>query len=365
MTVAADGGRRLRVAMIAPPWFPVPPPAYGGIESVVALLSDALVGRGHRVDLFCAPGSTSRATVRPLLGPRPDCIERSLIEVDHVARALAAIDDAGRGDMPFDVVHDHGGYTALAMADRVATPIVHTVHGPFDDDARSFYAQHGRKGVVVCISRAQAIHAPAGARVAAVVPNPLDLAHWPVRDEPREHLLWIGRMHPVKGPHLAIRVARACGVPLVLAGPVQPGFREFFAREVEPHIDGAGVRFAGEVGVEAKQRLYAQARALLMPIRWPEPFGMVMIEALASGTPVLSFAAGAAPEIVAHGLTGFLVRDEHEMAAMVEPAGRLDRSRCRASVAARWTPDSVAAGYERVYRAALPRATRGVAGPAA
>jgi glycosyltransferase involved in cell wall biosynthesis len=365
MTGEAARGRRLRIAMIAPPWYPVPPPAYGGIESVVAVLSDALVARGHHVELFCARGSTSTATVRPLLRPRPDSIERALFEVDHVARAFAAIDVAARGDGRFDIVHDHCGFTTLAMADRLATPVVHTVHGPFDEDAKAFYARHGFKGAIVCLSRAQARQAPARMRIGAIVPNPINLAQWPRYDEVREHLLWIGRMNPVKGPHLAIRVARASGLPLVLAGPVQPGFEEFFAREVEPHVDGEQIRFVGEVGGEDKRRLYAQARALLMPIRWSEPFGMVMIEALASGTPVLAFPCGAAPEIVIHGETGFLVDDEAEMAEMIEPAAQLEAARCRASVAERWTPERVAAGYESVYRAALRPAPLRVVEPAA
>ena len=347
-------GRRLRIAMLAPPWIPIPPPAYGGIESVVALLTDALVTRGHQVELFCAPGSTSSAVVRPLLdGTYGDSIERAMFEADHVARAFAEIDAAAERGHPFDVVHDHCGYTPLAMADRLQTPTVHTVHGPFDDDAARFYAAHGEKATIVCLSEAQAREAPPGLPIAATVPNPIDLDAWPERDDEREYLLWIGRMNPVKGPHLAIRVARQIGQPLVLAGPVQPGFEDFFQTEVEPHVDGEQIRFIGEVGGEDKLRVFARARALLMPIRWSEPFGMVMVEALASGTPVLAFPSGAAPEIVAHGETGFLVEDEAEMAAHVEAAMRLDPARCRAAVADRWSSARVAAGYEDVYRSAM------------
>jgi glycosyltransferase involved in cell wall biosynthesis len=354
MTDVDRNGQRLRIAMLAPPWIPVPPPAYGGIEAVVALLCDALVARGHEVELFAAPGSTSSAAVRPLLDDtHPEGIERALYEADHVARAFGETDIAAHEGRPFDVVHDHCGFTTLAMADRLGTPIVHTVHGPFDDETANFYARHGAKGLIVCLSEAQARDAPPDLRVDAVVPNPIDLAAWPERDAERAHLLWIGRMNPVKGPQLAISVARASGMPLALAGPVQPGFEEFFAAEVEPHLDGEQIRYVGEVGGEDKQRLYAEAHALLMPIRWAEPFGMVMIEALASGTPVLAFPAGAAPELVAHGETGFLVDDEHEMAAMVPAALELDRARCRASVAERWAPDRVAEGYERVYQTAL------------
>jgi glycosyltransferase involved in cell wall biosynthesis len=354
MTEDVPRGRRLRIAMLAPPWIPVPPPAYGGIEYVVALLCDALVARGHHVELFCAPGSSSRATVRPqLAGAHPDSIERSLFEADHVSRAFAAIDAAAAIGRPFDLVHDHCGFTPLAMADRIDTPLVHTVHGPFDDDARAFYARHSEKCVIVCISHAQAGSAPGGVRVDAVIANPIDPNAWPRATDKGDYLLWIGRMHPVKGPHVAIAVARAANRPLMLAGPVQPGFEEFFVTRIEPHVDGENVQYIGEVGGARKRRVFAEAHALLMPIRWPEPFGLVMVEALACGTPVIAFAAGAAPEIVDHGETGFLVQDEHEMAAMVEAAGEIDPERCRASVARRWTPDRIASAYELVYRSAM------------
>jgi glycosyltransferase involved in cell wall biosynthesis len=343
----AEGERR-RIAMLAPPWIPIPPPGYGGIEFVLALLCDALVARGHDVELFCAPGSRSAATVRPLLDrPHPESIERALFEADHVARAFAAIEAAAK---PFDLVHDHSGYTALAMADRIALPLAHTVHGPFDEDTSPYYAQHARKGSLVCISQAQANMAPAGADVAAVVYNPIDVDSWPLARSKEEWLLWVGRFVPEKGPQRAIAVAKEAGRPLVLAGTVQPRFERFFAKEIEPHIDGTTVRFVGEVGGARKQRLFAEAFAFLMPIRWPEPFGMVMVEALAAGTPVLAFAQGAAPEIVEHGVNGFLVKDEHEMAAFVDRAGQLDPGACRAS-AQRFSPASVAAGYEAVYQA--------------
>lgn len=340
--------------MLAPPWIPIPPPGYGGIEFVVALLCDALVEHGHDVELFCAPGSSSRAKVHPLLeSPHPEHIERALFEADHVACAFAAIDGRADGSRPFDVVHDHCGYTPLAMADRLSTPLVHTVHGPFDHDTTPYYARHGRKGRVVCISRSQASMAPEQSEVRSVVYNPIDVDSWPVGYIKDDYLLFVARMVEEKGPHRAIRVAKESGRPLVLAGPVQPGHERFFANEVEPHIDGQQIRYVGEVGGVRKQQLFADAFAFLMPIRWPEPFGMVMVEALAAGTPVLAFAHGAAPEIVEHGVNGFLVQDEEEMARMVEQAAGIDPMRCRQTAAERFAPDQVAVGYEAVYRQAV------------
>ena len=167
-----------------------------------------------------------------------------------------------------------------------------------------------------------------------------------------KYLLWIARMNDDKGPQRAIAAARAAETPLVLAGPVHPGQEEFFAREVEPHIDGDAVRYVGEVGDEAKRELYAGARALLMPIRWAEPFGMVMVESMACGTPVIAFAEGSAPEVVIDGETGFVVEDEHAMARAVDRLGEIDRRRCRSAVRERFDVPSIIARYERVYERA-------------
>jgi glycosyltransferase involved in cell wall biosynthesis len=365
-TVRPDPGRKekperqFRIAMLAPPWIPVPPPGYGGIEYVVALLTDALVERGHDVELFCAPGSHSKALVQPLLPEaHPNEIERALIEADHVARAFEAFDQAAAAGHAFDVVHDHCGYTPLAMADRVGLPLVHTVHGPFDKDTTLLYDHHGHKGNVICISRSQAGMAPPGADVKGVVYNPIDVEVWPVGYQKLDYLLWVGRFTPEKGPQRAIKVAKATGRRLVLAGVVQPRQERFFATEIEPHLDGRQIEYIGEVGGARKQQVFADAFAFLMPITWPEPFGMVMVEALAAGTPVLAFDHGAAVEIVENGVNGFLVQDEYEMAEVVERAAELRPEDCRRS-AERFSPHRIAAGYEAAYAGALERASSGV-----
>jgi len=340
--------------MLAPPWIEVPPPGYGGMEAVVALLCEALVGRGHQVTLFAAPGSQSSARVYPLLeDAHPDEIGSSLHESDHVAGAWDQVDVAAARGLPFDVLHDQSGFTALAMADRVAVPVVHTAHGPFDRDTAPFYRRHGHKALLVALSRTQAQSAPAGVRIAGVVPNPIRVDRWPLHTEKQDYLLWIGRMDPVKGAHRAIEAARQAGRTLVLAGPVQTGQEHYFREHVEPHIDGRRVRYVGEVAGAAKQQLYAGAAALLMPIRWCEPFGMVMIEALACGTPVIAFPEGAAAEIVIDGENGTLVADEAEMARAIGELGAIDPLRCRSSVARRYDVSVSAAGYERFYRKAI------------
>jgi glycosyltransferase involved in cell wall biosynthesis len=352
----------LRIALLAPPWIPVPPPAYGGIEAVVALLCEELVGRGHEVTLFAAPGSRSPARVCTLLErTHDDQIGSSLHEADHVGAAYDAIDQGAAEGRRFDVVHDHSGFTAVAMAHRLSVPVVHTLHAPFNDETHPFYERHGRKVRLVAISRYQLQHAPRGVRVADVVPNPIRVEDWPFCEDKEDYLLWMGRMDRAKGAHLAIAAARAAGVRLILAGPVQPGQEEYFRSEIEPHVDGSHVEFLGEVGGARRKELFARAKAFVMPIRWAEPFGMVMVEALACGTPVIAFAEGAASEIVIDGENGFLVADELAMAEATARLHTIDRARCRRSVASRYDAAIVADGYEAVYRQVI-RADRGRAG---
>jgi glycosyltransferase involved in cell wall biosynthesis len=342
-----------RIAMLAPPWIPVPAPGYGGIEEVVRLLCRGLAERGHDVTLFAPPGSDSAADVVPVLErPHPDNIEHSLVEATHVGLAFDLIDHAKHCGRPFDVVHDHCPGVALAMADRMATPVVHTLHGPFDSDRAELYRRHGHKAMLIAISEAQRRQAPEGVDPACVVPNPIDLDEWPFRDAKEDWLLFIGRMDPDKGPDRAIDAAAAAGRPLVLAGPVQPEHRDYFGAEVEPRLDGERVRYVGSVDGADRTTLFSRACGLLMPIEWDEPFGLVMVEALSTGTPVIAFEQGAAPEIVEDGRTGFLVSDVEQMAERIGELDAIDPAACRASVASRFGLPKVIELYEAAYASA-------------
>lgn len=342
--------RRLKIAMLAPPWIPIPAPGYGGVELVVEALCEGLVAAGHDVTMFAAPGSRSVAQVVEVLAQsHPDEIGRALFEADHVACVLDRLDAARADGDPYDVVHDHSGFVALSVADRVDTPMLHTLHGPFTPETSAFYLRHGANATLVAISEAQRRMAPPGLRIRTVIPNPVQIDAWPLVEVKDDYLLWIGRVHESKGPHRAIEAAKLAGRRLVLAGPVQPGQEAFFELEIAPHVDGDRVRYVGEVGGDRKRELFSRAAAMLMPIRWPEPFGMVMVEALACGTPVIAFGEGAATEIVIDGTNGFIVADETAMARAVLNVAGIDPAACRSTTRARFAVAGVADAYASVY----------------
>jgi glycosyltransferase involved in cell wall biosynthesis len=345
---------KLRIAMLAPPWIPIPPPEYGGVEQVVDLVCAELGRRGHEVTLFAAPGSRSPADVQPVLEePHPDEMQLAIYESDHVACAFDAVDEATADGRPYDIVHDHSGFVAFAFANRLATPLIQTLHAPFSDDTSAFYARHGHKGQAIAISRYQAEQAPRELRIVDVVYNPLVVEDFPFVEKKSGYLLWVGRMNDDKGPQRAIAAAREADMPLVLAGPVQPGQEEFFAREIEPHIDDDGVRYVGPTGGDDKAELFANASAFLMPIRWAEPFGLVMTEAMACGTPVIAFPEGSATEVVAEGETGFIVDDEGEMASAARRLEEIEPARCREWVRERFDVVPVVDAHERAYQQVL------------
>ncbi len=353
--------RSLRIAMLAGPWAEVPPrKGYGGTELVVAMLTDELVRRGHNVELFCPPGSTSLAMVRPVLDKaHAGTPLRPPYEAHHVSRAFTAIETAAE---PFDLVHDHSGFMAVGMADRLSVPMVHTMHGQLNPPVGRFYADYHHEVKLAAISQGQLNCAGGTCRFfnaevdgspasveATVINHAIDVSAWPLRRERGDYLLWMGRVQELKGPHRAIEIAQHSGMRLILAGPVHRGQEAFFDGYVAPHVDGDRISYVGEVGGQAKIDLLAGAAALLWPAKWCEPFGLGIVEALACGTPVLGFPDGAVGEIVQHGLNGFLALTTPELVELVSAIPQIDRERCRASVADRYTVDAFASGYERLY----------------
>ncbi|MGZ6930677.1 MAG: glycosyltransferase family 4 protein [Acidimicrobiia bacterium] len=318
----------MRVGLISPPWLPVPPTAYGGTEAIIDRLARGFVRAGHDV-LLATTGDSTCPVPLTVTTPRAVGVGTSHSEYDHVCRAYDALRDC-------EVVHDHTVLGPQIAADRGDTRVVTTNHGPFAGVPGERYATIADRIPIIAISHAQAAEAP-GMRIAAVIHHGVDVDRYPCGDGQGGYFLFLGRMARDKGVHRAARVAREAGVRLVIAAKMsEPTELDYFREEVEPLL-GGDVIYVGEVREREKLELLAGARALVNPIRWVEPFGLVMIEALACGTPVLAFAEGATPEIVDHGVTGYLCRDEADLVARIDHVAAIDRDACRAAARSRFS----------------------------
>lgn len=348
---APDGAERMHVAMVAPPYFNVPPNAYGGIERVVADLVDALVGRGHKVTLIGAGSHTTRAQqflTTYDVGPA-DRLGEAMPEMVHAAKVASILDR-----LDVDVIHDHTMAGPLMARGRL-TPTVVTAHGPVCGDPGEYYQALGDTVQLIAISQAQRSTAP-DLPWAATVHNAIRAETFPFRAAKDDYALFLGRFHPEKAPHLAIDAARAAGLPVVLAGKCsEPVERAYFSREIEPRI-GKDVTIFGIADDMAKRKLLSRAACMLFPICWDEPFGLVVIEAMVCGTPVVALNRGAVPELIVDGKTGIIVDEPDDLPAGIARARKLDPAACRKHVEAGFTVEVMAEGYEAVYRQALTMA---------
>jgi len=337
----------MKIGMIAPPWFPLPPRRYGGIEFVVSLLTEGLVERGHEVTLFASGDSETEARLSAIFERAPfEQIENGVHL--EVAQSLAAYSQARE----FDVIHDHDGVDSRVMGALVhrlvGTPVVATLHGPADEATQRMLSSLRQDLAFIAISEYQRQGFP-DLRFVGTIPNAVDVEHQPFSAEKDDYFLFVGRMNPEKGATTAIEVAHRLGTRLIMAGKVNEGLeREYFAREIEPHLT-EDIHFRGEVDHETKVELYRRARCTLFPIQWPEPFGLVMIESLACGTPVIAFRHGSVPEVIEHGRTGFVVDTVDEMVAAAERIDDIDPAECRRAVEERFGRDAFVGAHERAY----------------
>jgi glycosyltransferase involved in cell wall biosynthesis len=342
----------LRIAVLAPPWFAVPPTGYGGIEWVVSLLADGLVDAGHDVTLFASGDSRTRAKLAAIFPEAPSRqIGRTFWELRHALSCFERADE-------FDVINDHTGMLGATLGATVTTPVVHTVHGPLTGDPGQIYEQISRVAPnvgLISISMNQRKPKP-DLNWVANCPNALDFSVYPVMPHRGEYLLFLGRMSPDKGAHRAVAVARETGLPLKLAGKMQePKEREYFHELVEPHLVN-GIEYMGEVTHGEKVELLQHARATLFPIEWEEPFGLVMIESMACGTPVIATRRGAVPEVIEDGRSGIIVDDYREMAGALERADELEPLELRRYVEEEFSAQRMVRNYVAAYETAISRA---------
>jgi glycosyltransferase involved in cell wall biosynthesis len=341
LRIGASASQPLRIAQIAPIAHPVHRDARDSVEQLVWLLCEELVRRGHEVTLFATGDSTSSARLSAVYAHGYEH-DDSLWDwrLHESLNAAAAFERA----QEFDVIHSHAYHFALQFTRLVSTPIVQTYHVEADPDILDAYRRHPEM-CVIAVSEWQR-STLAGVPRTTVIHHGIDTSSFPFSAPPGEHLLFLGRMIPDKGPLEAVRIARLLGLPLILAG----SSTEHFEQAVRPLLDGSQVRYAGEVDHQRRNALLSRASALLLPLTYPEPFGLVMVEAMACGTPVVATGIGAVPEIVEPGLTGCHAPSPQALAGCVPQALELDRARVRARAVERFHFTRMVDAHEALYR---------------
>lgn len=344
---------RLKIALIAAPFIPVPPPKYGGTELFIAQLADALAERGHEPIVYANGASTVQCEVRacypeadwPIDSPDDARLKNQI----HTAWALRdAITER------FDIIHLNDA-TGIPMTPFLATSVVYTLHHPHESMLADLYARFPDIRYISISHNQGRAERPLRTHT---IHHGIRLEDYQFVPRKQSYLSFLGRMVPIKGAHLAIQVARSAGVPLKLAGEVQPMFRDYWDAEIAPHIDGRFIEYLGEADHALKNELLGNSMACLFPIQWNEPFGLVMIEAMACGTPVLALPGGAVEEVVRDGVNGWVCNDVTELATRVRELA-IDPDACRRDVQERFSVSRMVRAYERVYyEASAVRAPR-------
>lgn len=336
---------RLRIAQVAPLVETVPPESYGGTERIVSYLTEELVGLGHEVTLFASGGSETKARLVPI----SDRSLRSDSSVtDPMAKRIVELEEVLKRTEDFDIVHFHDGYVHFPLARHLRMPTVTTMHGRMDlADLVPIFREFSDMPLI-SISDQQRSPLPFANWIATVQHGlPQDL--YSFRTDPEDYIAFVGRICPEKRPDRAIEIAKRAGVPLKIAAKVDKVDEEYFKSEIEPLLENHLVEFVGEVNEPEKNRLLGGARALIFPIDWPEPFGLVMIESLACGTPVIAFNCGSVPEVLENGKTAYIVHNTAEAVEALQRIEQISRSVCRQEFERRYTSVKMASEYILVY----------------
>jgi len=347
----------MRIALLAPPYLAVPPKGYGGTEKIISLLADGLVEHGHDVTLFATGDSVTKAA---LVSYYPQALGNSGLKKNDALEPLLQYEHCYAQAAAFDIIHSHGQYLSLFGARDLITPVVFTWHGSF---YKGEVPEEKRNALrmftdlpIISISNNQRRGLPELHYVGTVY-NSLDISEYPFVEKPNgDYLLWIGRMSPKKGALEAIWAAKSLGMRLEMAAAIDPIDAQYFETEIRPHIDGKQIVFHGEMHHKKVIDLYGNAHAVLYPISWHEPFGLVMIEAMACGTPVVTYDIGSAAEIVEDGITGYVVQPDAGIDALIHATkriGDIDRTACRKRVEKLFVKERMVEGYEKAYEKIL------------
>ncbi len=335
---------KLKLAMLSPIAWRTPPRHYGPWENVVSLITEGLVERGVDVTLFATGDSITSAKLRWVCkkGYEEDkAIEPKVWECLHISELFEQAQD-------FDIIHNNFDYLPLSYTGLVSTPVVTTIHGFSTPKIHPAYLKYNKKVFYVSISDADRFNE---LDYIATVHHGIDLKQFSFQSTPDNYLLYFGRIHNDKGTVEAIDIALKSGMKLVLAGIIQD--REYYERNIKPHIDGSSIVYVGSAGPEKRNSLLGNACALLHPISFSEPFGLSVVESMACGTPVIAFNKGSMPEIIEHGYSGFLVENVDEAVEAVQNISSIDRAVCRRVVEEKFTASRMADDYIKVYREIL------------
>jgi len=354
----------MKIAQIAPPWIRIPPKNYGGAEQVINALVEEQVIQGHEVTLFATGDAKTSAKLASYF---PEALTTSKVPWAAHLKPYYHLVSALEQAKEFDIIHTHLSSSSdlyiFPLTAELQTPHITTLHShfPFDrvqnwvGDADNYYLEKwGAKVPCVTISEQERKNAPDHLQIVGVVYNGLAIQNYPLKERKRDNILvWLGRFMPEKGVHLAIEAAKRAQMPLVLAGTIDRYHQEslrYFREKIEPHIDKEQVKYVGPVNAQEKYRLLNRAYGFLNPIEWEEPFGMVMIEAMAMGCPVISFDRGAAPELIVEGKTGFLVNTLDEMVEAIPKIAQIERKEARNHIEEHFSASAMARNYERIYQ---------------
>ncbi len=337
----------MKIAQIAPLWIPVPPYNYGGTELVVSWLSDYLTEKGHEVTLFASGDSRTKARLVPIW---PKSLWRSHLSCPHAVYSLLYNKLLEMQD-EFDIIHDHCEFYTPTYTKFLRPPIVSTLHHPLSEEAIILYKKFPNINFVA-ISKNQRKYS-SGINIVKTIYHGLPLEKYDFNEEPEDYLLWLSKIIPQKGPAEAIEVAKKASEKLIIAGNIPPDQSDYFDYRIRPLIDNKQIVFVGAADFEKKVNLFKRAKAFLFPVKRPEPFGLVVAEAMATGTPVIAYKEGSMPELIKNGENGFLVSNQEEMVEAIKKIKTIKRKNCRLYAEKHFNINKMIKEYENLYSRVL------------